>query len=114
MEEPVVAFDIDGTLTRSEVMIRFNELSERDDVKVGIITSNPPVFANSFISKYSLEPNFQQSAIVKARALLGIGMAFRPERKVYVGNSTTDEMYSRLANWEFIHAKDIDELSGLA
>lgn len=113
MVKQVVAFDIDGTLTRQSVRQTFKSLKQKDGVEVGIVTSNPPLMRSSFVEKHNLEPDFQQSALIKARALLGIGMVYARAEKLYIGNSRTDKIYSTISNWGYIDSTDTVSLAEL-
>lgn len=111
MTETVVAFDIDGTLTNSDARRVYNSLQILDDVSVGIVTSNPPHLATRFSRDNNLEADFNQSALVKLRALLGLRMVFIGADVVYVGDTFRDKLSAKAAGWEFVHVSEIEDFA---
>lgn len=114
MTRQVIAFDIDGTLTLQNNLSLFKTLQSQEDKSVGIVTSNPPLLANSFIDRHNLNPEFQYNALVKARAFFMLDKEYPNSHKLYVGNSRTDKTYSRISGWDFIESTDDSKLSELS
>lgn len=102
----LVAFDIDGTLTRDEVLSVYRSLN-KTDVTVGIITRRLPILADSFIEKMDIEADFVRSAVVKTIPMMQIQSDFNSEDPVYIGNRLQDREYARLAGWSFLNSSDI-------
>lgn len=97
----VVAFDIDGVLTRDEGMQIFRRFKRRDDTTVGIVSSRPQGSINNFIERNNLDVSFAKSAFVKSIPLRSIKESFDDERYIYYGSWFRDRVASKVSGWEY-------------
>lgn len=104
----VVAFDIDGTLTRDGVLIAYRELKKRVGITIGIVTRRPQTLAESFVEEHNLQPEFLKSRVIKSIAFEDIEDSMDDEEFIYVGNRVSDFIYAKLSGWGFVLAQTVD------
>lgn len=104
----VVAFDIDGTLTRDEVLTAYRELKKRVGITIGIVTRRPKKYAEKFTEDKELHPEFSKSRIVKSLAFEDIKDNIEDEKYIYIGNRISDFGYAKLSGWDFVLAQTVD------
>lgn len=104
----VVAFDIDGTLTRDEVLTAYRELQNRAELTIGIITARTKKSSKTFVEDNNLKPEFMKNRIVKYIAFQNIENKIDDDRYIYVGNRLTDSVFARASGWEFVIAYTVD------
>lgn len=104
----VVAFDIDGTLTRDEVLTAYRELKKMGGITIGIVTRRPQTLAESFVEEHNLQPEFLKSRVVKSIAFEDIEANIDGKDFIYVGNRVSDFVYAKLSSWDFVLAQTVD------
>lgn len=111
MTSSVIAFDIDGTLTRKPIRDLFRDLSGKRTAQVGIITGRSANDMANFVSRYNLQIDFEETGISKVYPLFKVrAWHHGHDRYVYVGNSILDRFGSPATGWKFIHADDVVEV----
>jgi len=104
----VVAFDIDGTLTRSEVLTAYRELKNMVGITIGIVTRRTQKLAQDFVQEHNLNPEFLKSRVVKTLAFEEIKDNIDDDEFIYVGNRISDFGYAKLSGWDFVLAQTVD------
>jgi len=94
----VIAYDIDGTLTNTNVIETYKQLPTWVDK--GIITRRPPSLRDKFIQTNGLKTDFRRSSFFKTIGLRSVGRQYSGE-KLYIGNRISDSVYTSLASWQF-------------
>lgn len=100
----LVAFDIDGVLTKEEGMDILLEQAQTTDNIVGIITARPEIERKEFVFGKGLcakELDFATSATFKGRAMRSLEERFNTSSGVYYGSWTRDRVHAALAGWEY-------------
>lgn len=90
----VIAFDIDGVLTKEEGIEEYRKFAQRD-VETGVITARRELRALKFTSDNNLEPDFLITTRFKGRAMRQLGMG------TYFGSGIRDRVKAKLAGWEY-------------
>ena len=104
-----VAFDIDGTLTERRVARIYDELSGRENIAVGIVSSRPSRSAMEFIRDNNFKVDFEEMGFFKTIPLIRerLWLGRSGDEFVYVGNTFRDQFASLVTGWRFIHSEDV-------
>lgn len=101
MTTKVVAFDIDGALTKEEGVEKFNEEKLMGNY-VCIVAARPPSMMRDFIKSSSIKPCFAKSApIFKGQRLRMIKRDTTADKYVYYGSWERDGIHALFAGWEY-------------
>jgi len=87
----VVGFDIDGALTDHPE--KFEEVQNKCDVPVGIVSARPQFLVNGFVEENNLSPDFAKSSQLKHTEL--------PEGACYYGSWERDQLHAALGGWKY-------------
>lgn len=96
----IIAFDIDGALTKNEGMLRYTNATQMFD-RVGIVSARSEDEIKTFIEENNIDPDFVKSAQLKGMVLRQLSRKYNPDKKVYVGSWPRDRMHALLAQWNY-------------
>lgn len=96
----IVAFDVDGVLTKEQGLEKFKEAHEYADL-VGIVSARSHDHIIELTVDEKLDPDFVRSAQLKGKALRKLSRKFDADEKMYVGSWFRDRMHAKTANWNY-------------
>lgn len=97
----LIAYDIDGTLTKEENLEIFKQIQGQEDISVGIVTARRKPYALKFVADNGLKPDFMYNTFAKTLPLLLLRRNDNTEH-IYIGDRLKDELSAKVAGWEFV------------
>lgn len=107
MVDIIVLFDLNGTLDTPEGLEFYKRCESRPNTMVGVLTANTLFNARRFVKEEDINPDIVTRGFVKSKDLMFIDVKYDIDERVYVGNSITDRLASKIAGWHYISISDI-------
>jgi len=100
--DTVVAFGIDGVVTKERVRYVYKSLERCDSAYVGLITTQIPLFTNFLVDEWDLSPNFVEAGYFRTYALASYKLEYSDKELIYVGSTILENLAAELTGWRYV------------
>jgi len=100
--DTVIAFGIDGVVTKERVRYVYKSLERCNSVYVGLITTQIPLFTKFLIDEWNLSPDFVEAGYFRTYTLASYKLRYSKKELIYVGSTILENLAAELTGWRYV------------